>query len=152
MRIDEGILRAYLDQALSEAEMEMVKKQLAGSPEAQAKLARLSQDHDDVAPHLDALAPSSAAQSLTPQAWQRFQTSTTGQSSQPLDKKERIKQMSNPSLFKRYQPAIITVAVIAIVAVSLSFTSARKTPSPKIRSSPFSSADRPYSTPKSSLR
>ena len=56
MRIDEGILRAYLDQALSDTEMDQVKKQLADSPEAQAMLARLSQDRYDVTPHLDALA------------------------------------------------------------------------------------------------
>jgi len=125
MRIDEGLLRAYLDQALSDEEMAMVKKQLAGSPEAQAMLARLGQGRDDVTSHLDALAPAPAVQLSTPQAWQRFQTSITGQSSQPLDKKERINQMSNPSFFKRYQPAIITVAVIAIVAVSLSFAPVR---------------------------
>jgi hypothetical protein len=125
MRIDEGILRAYLDQALSDVEMDQVKKQLADSPEAQAMLARLSQDRDDVTPHLDVLAPSPTAQSSTPQAWQRFQADVTGQSSQALDKQERMNQMSNPSFFKRYQPAIITLAVIAIVAVSLSFAPVR---------------------------
>jgi hypothetical protein len=105
--------------------MAMVKKQLADSPEAQANLARLSQERHDVGPHLDALAPSSVAQSSTPQAWQRFQASITGQSSQPLDKKERIKKMSNPSFFKRYQPAIITLVVVGIVAISLSFAPVR---------------------------
>lgn len=125
MRINEGLLHAYLDQALSDAEMDHVKKQLADSPEAQAMLARLSQDRDDVTPHLNALAPSPVAQSSTVQAWQRFQASITGQSNQPLDKKERINQMSNPSFFKRYQPAIITLVVIAIVAISLSFAPVR---------------------------
>jgi anti-sigma factor RsiW len=125
MRIDEGTLRAYLDHELSEEAMDMVKEQLADSPEAQAMLARLSQERLDVAPHLNALAPSATAPSSTSQTWQRFQTSTTGQLSQPLDKKERTNQMSNPSFFKRYQPAIITLAVIAIVAIALSFAPVR---------------------------
>lgn len=126
MRLTEQTLRAYLDGALSPTEMAQVKQHLSASAEAQAILARLRAERVDVAPYLDALAPSAAAQSPAPQAWRRFQASLAGQSNnQPLDRKERISQMFNNSSFKRYQPALITLTVIVVIAVSLSFAPVR---------------------------
>jgi hypothetical protein len=127
MRIDEGKLRAYLDQALPPEEAAQVKKQLADSPEAQATLARLSQERDDVASYLAALAPSAKERSAAPQALRRLQAQITGPSSQfqITDIRERIKTMFKRSFIKRYQPALAILAVVAIIAISFSFAPVR---------------------------
>ena len=127
MRIDEGKLRAYLDQALPPEEVAQVKKQLAGSPEARAALARLSQERDDCAPYLAALAPSPKERSAAPQALRRLQAQITGQSSQfqSTDMRERIKTMFNRSFIKRYQPALAILTVVAIIGISFSFAPVR---------------------------
>ncbi|MBN1219034.1 MAG: hypothetical protein JXM69_08900 [Anaerolineae bacterium] len=126
MRIDEGILRAYLDHALPEETMAKVKAELADSPEARATLARLSQQRDDVAPYLNALVPPPAARASAPQAWQRWQA-YRGQSSLSKNTaiKERISNMFGQSFIKRYQPAIIVLTVVAITALLFSFAPVR---------------------------
>ena len=127
MRIDEGKLRAYLDQALPPEEAAQVKKQLADSPEAQAVLARLSQERDDVASYLAALAPSPKERSAASQALRRLQAQITGPSSQfqVTDMRERIKTMFNRSFIKRYQPALAILTVVAIIGISFSFAPVR---------------------------
>jgi acid stress-induced BolA-like protein IbaG/YrbA len=127
MRIDEGKLRAYLDQALPLEELEIVKKQLAGSLEAQAVPARLSQERDDFAPYLAALAPPPEERSAAPQTLRRWQAQITGPSSQfqITDIKERIKTMFNRSFIKRHQPVLAILTVVAIMAISFSFAPVR---------------------------
>jgi anti-sigma factor RsiW len=127
MRIDEGKLRAYLDRALSLQEMEQVKTQLAGSPEARVILARLSQERDDFAQLLAPLAPPPGNRSAAPQALRRVQTQITGQSnpSKNIDLRERISTMFNKSFIKRYQPAIAIFTVVAITAILFSFAPVR---------------------------
>ena len=127
MRIDEGKLRAYLDQALPPEEAAQVKKQLAGSPEARAVLARLRQERADFAPYLAALAPPPEELSVASQAWRRWQAQITGPSSQfqITDIRERIKTMFNRSFIKRYQPVLAILTVVAIIAISFSFAPVR---------------------------
>jgi len=128
MLIDEGKLRAYLDHALSPEERVLVKQQLTDSPEAQAALARLNREQQhDVAPYLDAVAPPPNEQSETGQAWQRFQAQISGQSTptNTMQMKERIGNMASQPFIKRYQPAIIIITVVAIIAIALSFAPVR---------------------------
>ncbi len=127
MSIEEGKLRAYLDQALSAEELAKVKKELADSPEAQAALARLSQERHDFASYLTALTPPSGEQPDAAQAWRRFQRQISGQSNptQTTAMKERIGNMLNQSFIKRYQPAFVLLTVVAIIAIALSFAPVR---------------------------
>ena len=127
MRIDEGKLRAYLDQALAANELEAVKKQLADSPEAQVALARLSQERDDFAQLLAPLAPAPGNRSAAPQALRRLQRQITGQSnpSKNIDLRERISIMFSKSFIKRYQSAIAIFTVVAITVSLFSFAPVR---------------------------
>jgi len=121
MHIDEGKLRAYLDQALSPEETTKIRKQLANSPDAQAVLNRLSQERHDIAPYLDVLAPLSEERPDAAHAWHRFQKANPGQSSllKTVEAKERFRTMFNQPFIKRYQPAIISFAVVAIMAIPI---------------------------------
>lgn len=126
MRIDEGKLRAYLDEALSPEELEKVEKLLADSPEAQACLARLSQERDDFAQYLAALAPPSGESSAAPAALLRLQTQVRGQSAQTKTTKigERRKGMFE-SFVRRHQSAIAILAVVAVAVGLFSFAPVR---------------------------
>jgi anti-sigma factor RsiW len=127
MRIDEGKLRAYLDQALPPEELEKVKQHLAHSPQAQAMLARLSEERTEFAPHLEALAPSPEDGSAAPQALRRLRANITGQanSTKTTAMEERIRTMFDRSFIKRYRPVIVTVAVLAVIGVAFSFAPVR---------------------------
>jgi len=127
MRIDEGTLRAYLDQALSPKELAKVNKQLADSPELQAALERLSQERHDVAPYLAMLAPPPANHSDGLQAWQHFQAkiSRSTPANQTTNLKERIENMASQPFIKRYQAAIAVLTAVAIIAIALSFAPVR---------------------------
>jgi anti-sigma factor RsiW len=116
MRLDEGKLRAYLDQDLPPEEQEKVRKQLADSPQAQAWLARLSQERDDFAPYLAALAPGAGDRSAAPQALRRLQAHISGGSFQtPItEMRERTKLMSIRPFIRRYQSVIAVLAVVAL--------------------------------------
>jgi hypothetical protein len=127
MPIDEGTLRAYLDQALSPKELAKVNKQLADSPQLQAALERMSQERHDFAPYLAGLAPPPENQSDALQAWQRFQAqgSQSTPANQTTNIKERIGNMANQPFVKRYQAAIGILIVVAIIAIALSFAPVR---------------------------
>jgi hypothetical protein len=127
MQIDEGKLRAYLDQALSPDELAEVKKQLADSPETQAVLARLSQERNDFTPYLAALAPPAEHRPDVFRAWRRLQVKIMGQSTSSKITKiiERTKMMFSQSFMKRYQPVIAILSVVAIIAISFSFAPVR---------------------------
>ncbi len=128
MRIDEGKLRAYLDQALPPEEMKKLKKQLADSPEAQAALTRLSQERDDFAQLLAPLAPPVAERSAASQALRRWQAQRTGQSNPSINSvAERIGTMFTQSFIKKYQTALSVLTVVAIIAISFSFAPVRVT-------------------------
>jgi anti-sigma factor RsiW len=118
MRIDEGKLRAYLDQALPPEEQEQVRKQLADSPQAQAWLARLSQERDGFAQYLAALAPGAGDRSAAPQALRRLKAHIRGQSPQTstTEKRERTKLMGIRPFIRRYQSVIAVLAVVALTA------------------------------------
>jgi hypothetical protein len=67
MRVDEGLLRAYLDGELAPLEREQVERWLSSSPKAQARLVQLRQTREQVHQALAALmppAPSSAVVAL----------------------------------------------------------------------------------------
>lgn len=127
MSIDEGKLRAYLDQALAPQERALVEQQLAGRPEAQALLARLKQEQQDVAPYLAAIRPPPNQEPVVGEAWRRFQNRITGQSRPTKSNRleERINIMINQPFIKRYQPLIILGTVAAIIAIALSFAPVR---------------------------
>lgn len=57
MRVDEGLLRAYLDGELTLPEREQVERWLSGSPEAQARLDQLRQTREQVHQALTVLIP-----------------------------------------------------------------------------------------------
>ena len=127
MRIDEGTLRAYFDQALPPEELAKVNKQLADSPELQAALERLSQERHDFAPYLATLAPPPANHSDGLQAWHHFQAkiSQSTPANQTTNLKERIENMASQPFIKRYQAAIGILIVVAIIAIALSFAPVR---------------------------
>ncbi|NJN94595.1 MAG: hypothetical protein HC875_11120 [Anaerolineales bacterium] len=79
MRVDEGLLRAYLDGELAAPEREQVERWLANAPEAQTMLAQLDQTREQVNQALAALTP--AAPSLAMLALKRFQTQLGADSS-----------------------------------------------------------------------
>lgn len=74
MRVDKAKLRAYLDGELSEPEREFVEKLLTASPQAQAALAQMRRDRDQVAQTLELLAPTTEAISPAWWALKQFQT------------------------------------------------------------------------------
>ena len=127
MQIDEGKLRAYLDYALPPEEAAQVKKQLSDSPEALAALNRLSQERHKLEPYLDGLSPPPGEQSDSEAAWRRFQTQISAQPNpaKTFSTKERMSLMFNQATLKRYQPVLIGLIVIMIVAVALSFAPVR---------------------------
>jgi len=57
MNVDSGMLRAYLDDELSQAERDMVEKVLATSPTLQARLVDLAQDKENSKQILNNLSP-----------------------------------------------------------------------------------------------
>ena len=127
MSIDEGELRAYLDHALSAKERALVEQQLTDRPEAQAALARLKREQQDVAPYLAAIGPSPNQEPQVGQAWRRFQNRISDQSmpTKPNRLEERINIMINQPFIKRYQPLIILGAMAVIAAIALSFAPVR---------------------------
>jgi anti-sigma factor RsiW len=126
MRIDEGKLRAYLDEALSPEELEKAEKLLADSPEARACLARLSQERDDFAQRLSALAPPSGEGSDAPAALRCLQAQVGSRSAQTetTEMVERRKWMFQ-SFVRRHQSAIAMLVVAAIAVGSFSFAPVR---------------------------
>lgn len=130
MHIDEGKLRAYLDQALPPDELDTIRKHLAHSPEARARLAGLRRERDQTAQRLAVLAPPPAAYSPASQALHRLRTFVVNKPAWSMDKasveiKERIGTMLKKSFIKRYQPAFVALIVVAIAAVLLSFAPVR---------------------------
>jgi hypothetical protein len=127
MRVDEGKLRAYLDQTLSSTEQEAVEKYLAQSPEAQTVLGQLQQEQQETAQYLAALAPSSRDYSAPSQALTRLQTHLESQTNKSLtvEMEERISEMFNKSFIKRYQPAIIALTLVMVIAILFSFAPVR---------------------------
>ncbi|MBN1994634.1 MAG: hypothetical protein JW953_18185 [Anaerolineae bacterium] len=127
MRIDEGKLRAYLDQALSPEALAEVKQQLADSPEAQAALARLRAERDDFTPYLAVLAPPPGERPNAARAWRRWQSRLAGQSTLSTNTvmRERIKNMFSQFFLKRYQPALVILAIVAITTILFSFAPVR---------------------------
>ncbi len=127
MRLDEGKLRAYLDQALSPEELEKVSKQLADSPESQATLARLGQERDNSAQYLAALAPPPEHRPAAPLALRRLKAQISGQATQTImaRKRERMKGMVAKRFIRRYQSAIAILAVVAITVGLFSFAPVR---------------------------
>jgi hypothetical protein len=73
MRVDEGMLRAYLDGELSPSAHDWVERALADSPEAQATLAQLRQAKEQINQRLATLAPSGAATSSAVVMFKRLQ-------------------------------------------------------------------------------
>lgn len=127
MRMDEGRLRAYLDQALPPQELEKVRKQLADWPEGQAWLARLSQEREDSAHYLAALAPPAGDRPAAGQALRRLKAQLKDESRQTewTELTERTGSMFSKSFFRRYQSVMAVLAVVAIVAGLFSFAPVR---------------------------
>lgn len=127
MRIDEGTLRAWLDDALSPTEREAVAHYLAGSAEARATLAWLSQDRADFALKLETLAPPATELPAAPQALKRFYAEAAPQEASftPVSIKERIDRMFNNPFVKKYQPILSALAVIAVLSALFSFAPVR---------------------------
>jgi hypothetical protein len=90
-------------------------------------LARLRQERDEIVPYLAALAPSPAQRADVSQAWRRVRMQLTSPSSpaKTITINERIITMAKQPFMKRYQPALVILAVVAIVAVALSFAPVR---------------------------
>jgi hypothetical protein len=127
MPIDDGKLRAYLDQALSPEEQALVEQQVTDRPEVQEALARLEQAQQNVAAYLAAIEPSPEQGPEAGQAWRGFQSRLSGQSMPTKTNwlEERINSMVNQPFIKRYQPLIILFTVAVIIAVALSFAPVR---------------------------
>jgi len=126
MRIDEGKLRAYLDQALSPDELKAVEDHLRHSTEAQATLRQLRQAQAALTEGLNLLTPPQKDISPASQAFNRFQTNLGGQKTTPINRfNERIQIMFNNSFVKQYQSAIAALAVVAVVAILFSFAPVR---------------------------
>jgi anti-sigma factor RsiW len=127
MALDEGKLRAYLDRTLPPHELNEIREQLEASLEARLVLARLRQERDEIVPYLAALAPSPAQRADVSQAWRRVRMQLTSPSSpaKTITINERIITMAKQPFMKRYQPALVILAVVAIVAVALSFAPVR---------------------------
>ena len=66
MLIDEGKLRAYLDQALPQNELEQIEKQIAVSPQIQRQLAQVRYSRAQVADHFATLPAPPSPQSPKP--------------------------------------------------------------------------------------
>lgn len=80
MRVDEGLLRAYLDGELAPPEHKHVERWLSGSPEAQTRLEQLRQTREQV--HLALVALTPAAPSSAVLALKRIQAHLEPASSQ----------------------------------------------------------------------
>ncbi len=130
MRIDEGKLRAYLDQALLPHELDTIKKQLVDDPQAQTALAELHRERVQAADHLAIMSPPQTAQSKAQQALSRLQRHIAQESTHSTDKrlikvKERLNTMFSYSFIKRHQPAFIALTLVAVIAVLFSFAPVR---------------------------
>ncbi|MFQ5611735.1 MAG: hypothetical protein ACE5H9_06340 [Anaerolineae bacterium] len=123
--LDEGKLRAYLDNELPEAGRKQVEAELAGSAGARAALAGLRREAAGIEPRLASLAPTSANLSPAPAAWRRFRARLAGPSISPVGTAERMKAMFTPTFLKRHQTAITALVLAALVATAFSFAPVR---------------------------
>jgi len=122
MEINENTLQTYLDGELSPEEHSKVTAALDGSAELREQLATLKRRHDRVSNHLSAIVPREQAD--TARAWQRWQAEYIPQTEKPI-LINRIGDMMQPSFFRKYQPALSTVAIIAVLALLFSFAPVR---------------------------
>jgi len=127
IKIDEGTLRAYLDNTLSRSGAKQVEQQLRDSAEAQATLARLRQEMAVTEKALTNLAPSGSMLSPAPQALNALQSRLARDSSKfnPKLTTERGFFMLSKSFIKRHQPAVAGLAILLTVAIALSFAPIR---------------------------
>lgn len=128
--IDQGKLRAYLDQALPENEMNGVAHTIANNPAAQQTLEQLRQERDETAVYLASLNPSATAQPSASRALNQVQNKLAAQTTASIYNQiyyiiERITIMFKNSSLKKYQPAITALAVITVIALLFSFAPVR---------------------------
>ncbi len=124
MEINDATLQAFLDGALSPGEHRRVSVAIEESAELRAQLAVLEARRAWVSAQMDAVAPHTRPDSA--RAWQRWQTENVPHSGRPSFNK-RIGQVMKTSFFKRYQPALTAMALVAVLAMLFSFAPVRAT-------------------------
>ncbi len=125
MRISEATLRAYLDKALPDDELDRIEQHLAHSSTARASLARLRQNMAETGKALSLLTPADLHHSSAPHALQRLQAKLAGEPTINLNWIERMSIMFNKSFLKRHQSAITALALLLVLIIAFSFAPVR---------------------------
>ncbi len=119
MHLNEGQLRAYLDQELATPALEEARVHLEACPQCQARLAETQHRKDLAGGKLAFLAPQpgdTAPRLMDKAAWARFRSR--------LDE-HKEKPMLNHLFTPRLRPVWITVLVVAILGITLSIPQGR---------------------------
>lgn len=124
-RICEAKLRAYLDEALPDDELDRIEQHLAHSSRARATLTRLRQNMAETGKALSLLTPTDLHHSSAPQALQRLQAKLADEPTINLNWIERMSIMFNKSFLKRHQPAITALTLFLVLVIAFSFAPVR---------------------------
>lgn len=125
MSLDEGKLRAYLDNELPGHEREQVEAALAASAETREALAGLRQEVARTGRYLAALEPTAASASTAGPALARLRAGLSNNAATSGKIEERIKAMFTSSFLKRHQAAVTMAVMLAAVAIAFSFAPVR---------------------------
>lgn len=123
--ISEATLRAYLDKALPDDELDRIEQHLAHSSTARATITRLRQNMAETGKALSLLTPTNLHYSSAPQALQRLQTKLADEPTINLNWIERMSIMFNKSFLRRHQSAITALALLLVLIIAFSFAPVR---------------------------